>query len=238
MPMARHRLLTAAEERELAIRVRAGDAEARHELSSQNLALCRRIARDYAPYPVQDAYGDACCGLMLAVDRYDPDRGVRFGTFAGWWIRQAIGRAIAETARPIRVPTGLAGRARKAPAPDPGRPPRTRPERTLAAARSVLAAGWQGGEALGSVSARRSDDDARDLPDWTPAEARLEAHRLLSVLDDRSRAIVCRRFGIGGEPATLAEVGESWSLSKERVRLIEAEALAVMRAAAGVAHAG
>lgn len=102
-------LLTSQQERELGLRIQAGDRSARHALAEANLRLVVKIARQfrYAPMPLSDLIQEGNLGLLEAVDKFDPQKGCRFSTYACWWIRQAIARAVANKARMIRLPVHI-----------------------------------------------------------------------------------------------------------------------------------
>lgn len=113
--IGRSELLTRQEELDLSHRARAGDDRAREALIERNLRLVVSIAKKYRGMglPFEDLIQEGSIGLMKAVERFDPDRGCRFSTYATWWIRQAVGRAVADKARIIRVPVYMAERIRK-----------------------------------------------------------------------------------------------------------------------------
>lgn len=107
--IAKHRLLTAEQERELALRIRQGDDQARRTLAEANLRLVVKLARQFrfAKFSLSDLVQEGNLGLLEAVDKFDPDKGCRFSTYACWWIRQAITRAIANKGRTIRLPVHI-----------------------------------------------------------------------------------------------------------------------------------
>jgi RNA polymerase primary sigma factor len=249
--VARRPLLTPAQEAELARRTAEGDAEARERLIASNLALVVSVAKRFrgSELALLDLIQEGVLGLIHAVDRFDWRRGLRLSTYATWWIRHAIRRAIANTARSIRMPVSVADRARAI----------ARAERELTAALGRSPSDAEVAERAGLTVAelRRvhdfprtvasldqpvSGEDERPLralvvePAAEPMEellvslrrAALEQalHTAVAALPERERSIVQLRYGLaGGEPATLAEIGRRLGLTRERVRQIETEAL-------------
>jgi RNA polymerase primary sigma factor len=258
--MARVPLLTADEEKSLARTIRNGTPEeqsaARQKLVESNLRLVVYIARRYAgraALPLLDIVQEGNIGLMRAVDRFDPERGHRLSTYATWWIRQSINRAIAAQARSIRLPAHLSDaiqklyRLQRELAQNLGREP-SRQELADAANMTVT----QVDEALRAVAEPLSletpvsDDDNTELGEFvsdpeadTPitalsrSELRTEISQTLSTLSDRERAIIEQRFGIGeyesSGPRTLEDIATRMQLSRERVRQLEVRALRKMR---------
>ena len=246
-------LLTAAEEKELATRVRRGDAAARDHMVRANLRLVVNIARGYANRGLQlpDLIEEGNLGLLRAVEGFDPKVGTRFSTYASYWIKQSIKRALINNGKTIRIPAYMVeilSKWRRASArllDILGRTPT--PEevaRMLGLARKKLpiikkamqvhqAAPQtdqaEGGWSLGDVV---EDENAR-----SPAEVLLDEDTLQHVLrridelDERAATIIRLRFGLGGgEPMTLKEIGSVLSQTRERVRQIESETLASLAA--------
>jgi RNA polymerase primary sigma factor len=258
--MARVPLLTADEEKRLARIVRNGTPEeqaaARQKLVESNLRLVVYIARRYAgraALPLLDIVQEGNIGLMRAVDRFDPERGHRLSTYATWWIRQSINRAISAQARSIRLPAHLSDaiqklyRLQRELAQNLGREP-SRQELADASNMTVT----QVDEALRAVAEPLSletpvsDEDNTELGEFvsdpeadTPitalsrSELRTEISQTLSTLSDRERAIIEQRFGIGeyesSGPRTLEDIATRMQLSRERVRQLEVRALRKMR---------
>lgn len=242
------RLLTAEEEAELGRRVRSGDGAARRRLVEMNLRLVVSLAKRYRGYglPFEDLIQEGNLGLIKAVDRFDPERGNRFSTYATWWIRQRIGRALSNNGRVIRVPVYMREKMRKASrgmaelAIDLGREP------TDGEIAEML--GWEVEELVAvrsatpdaisldqPVSTERSDSrvgdhvidgDASDVPERVLEEIEsIQLKKAIDRLPERARVVLVRRYGLDGrEPATLAQLATELRISKERVRQLQSEA--------------
>ena len=235
-------LCTAEEEQDLARRIRAGDRAAYDELVERNLPLVRRLCRRFWGTSLfDDAVQQGDMGLMKAAEKFDPDRGVRFSSYAAVWIRQYIQRYRGND-RTIRVPNYLwhVEAYRNKPH-HPGRDDEGAEKRERRIAAAELAS-------MCPVSLSRpinNDEDtvADGIPDPEDdddgGEDRELIGRLMSVLEPRAREIIAARFGIGRDrDETLQEIGDRLGITRERVRQLERDALEAMRRelqAAGIA---
>ncbi len=247
-------LLTIQEEIELAERIKNGDGEARAHMIKANLRLVVKIAQDYSNYglPVTDLISEGNIGLMKAVERFDPEKGGKLSTYAAWWIKQSIKRALANQSKTIRLPVHMVDKIAKMRrissmlAEALGREPTDQeladevglPRRKLAMLKQAsqrptsLDAPINDGEATEYGEIIR--DEAAENPLDMLADKNLhgEIDGLLSVLDDRERRIIDERFGLNGKkPLTLEEVGREFGVTRERIRQLQNSALTKMRRA-------
>jgi RNA polymerase primary sigma factor len=247
-------LLTPAEERELARRKDDGDEAAKSRLIECNLRLVMSITRNYtkAGVPLLDLIQEGNLGLIRAVEKFDWTMGYKLSTYATWWIRQAITRALADQGRTIRLPVHVAEqvrkvmRARRVLAQKLNREPVTEeiakesgltPERVdelldLVEDPVSLETPVGDGESLyGDLI----EDTKLDRPDVTTSDnlRAVELADAMNVLNPRMRLVLARRFGLDGEhPQTLEEVGVSLGITRERVRQLESRALRELRTVA------
>lgn len=252
-------LLSAEEERALALKVRdqTWDAdEARQKLVESNLRLVVFMARKYeerTTLPLLDIVQEGTIGLLRAIDRFNPDRGHRLATYATWWIRQSINRAIADQGRSIKLPAALSEAIQKLQklqrtlSQQHGRTP-SRAElaeasgmspvavaEALRAAQSMLSleapvGGDEDFELGDSLQGKEGDEPASNL---TRSELKREVEEVMESLSDRERLVLEKRFGMGdfqsSGPQTLEDIAESMNLSRERVRQLEIRALRKLR---------
>ena len=246
----RHRLLTAADEVALAKRVERGDRAAKERMINANLRLVVSIAKRYQGHglPLLDLVQEGVIGLNRAVEKFDWRRGFKFSTYATWWIRQACQRAISNQSTTIRIPSHVherqirLARARQRFETTEGRPPTHEElaaatglelryvEEALATADASVslnqAVGSEGDAELGDLF---SDPEAVDPADEAAATLRrASVRRVLADLPERERRLVELRFGLDGEPRSLEAIGRELGLTRERVRQLEAAALATL----------
>jgi RNA polymerase primary sigma factor len=250
--VGRVRLLSAAEEVELARRAEGGDADAKRQLIEANLRLVVSLARRYAGGGValSDLIQEGNLGLMQAVARFDWRRGHRFATYATWWIRQALVRARGVHGRPIRIPVHMAlqvsklARVQQHLAQELGREPSAEEieDRMREPVARVRTAQQIARMPVSLEAPIASDEDASlgDLLEDTtapdPAEtafaSALRAHLadLLNALPMRQRRVIVLRFGLDdNQPRTLEEVAKAFGVTRERARQLELKALAKLR---------
>jgi RNA polymerase primary sigma factor len=247
-------LLTIQEEIDLAAKIKKGDMKARALMIKANLRLVVKIAHDYGNLglPLLDLVSEGNIGLMKAVERFDPAKGGKLSTYAAWWIKQSIKRALANQSKTIRLPVHLVDKIAKvkrlamAMSEELGREPtddelaeevgisaaKLSQLRTVSIRPASLDApmndddGTEFGELVGDDSAV---DPAENLSDKNLQE---ELTDLLGVLDARERKIINSRFGLdGGKARTLEEVGQKFGVTRERIRQLQNIALAKLRRA-------
>lgn len=241
-------LLTAEQEQMLARRIAVGDTEARDRMIRANLRLVVNIARGYTRRGLclQDLIEEGNLGLLRAVEGFDPDMNTRFSTYASYWIKQSIKRALINTAKPIRIPAymvEIVSRWRNTAArlnDDLGRYPLPEeiakaleiPKRKLGIIKKAVRAfmsnpqseedesGWSLGEMLMDEKTKPPDEELLNADDIRTIS------ELLEKIDQREASVLRMRFGLqDNEPQTLKEIGLQLGLTRERVRQIENEAL-------------
>ncbi|MDD3695047.1 MAG: RNA polymerase sigma factor RpoD/SigA [Lentisphaeria bacterium] len=250
--ISKYSLVTPAEEGELAIKIAQGDAEARLKLIRSNLRLVVKIAHDFKGLglPLLDLISEGNIGLMRAVEKFDPTKGAKLSSYAAWWIKQAMRRALANQARTIRIPVQSASKISKIQAAKVrlrerlGRDPTDKEiseevnltERTVSGLR-------QGRTTTVSIQAPFHPGEEGELKDILPDEKSIAPNdivqdaetlshmmSLTDKLEERERVILDLRFGLTGEaPKTLEQVSAAIGRTRERVRQIQNQALVKLR---------
>jgi len=245
-------LLTAAEEKELAYRIEDGDGQARDRMVRANLRLVVNIARSYTGkgLGLQDLIEEGNLGLLRAVEGFDPGMNTRFSTYASYWIKQSIKRALVNTAKTIRIPAYMVEllakwrRAMSKLQEEMGRTPTQEevaralnlPKKKLAIIKKAIRVYNSAPQSDQAETGWSLDEMLMDGHTKTPDTEMVEAddlHHVLVLLrkmDQREATVLRMRFGLDNEePKTLKEIGECLGLTRERVRQIESEALSTLR---------
>ena len=247
-------LLAPEEEVKLARKIKRGDKAARTQMINANLRLVVKIAQDYSGYglPLADLISEGNIGLMKAVERFDPKKGGKLSTYAAWWIKQSIKRALANQSKTIRLPVHMVDKIAKMRristmlAEALGREPTDEElSEEIGVPRRKLAMLKQASQRPTSLDAPINDgettnysevigDESAEDPFAALSDKNLhgELDDLLAVLDQRERRIIDERFGLDGrKPMTLEEVGREFGVTRERIRQLQNVALTKMRRA-------
>jgi RNA polymerase primary sigma factor len=245
--------ITPEQEIKLAKRIQKGDASAREEMIKANLRLVVKIARDYAGLglPLLDLINEGNIGLMKGVERFDPTKGAKLSTYAAWWIKQAIKRALADQSKTIRLPVHVVEKVahiRKAEMKLHEEFDREPTDEELAeavgltpekvreyrqASRSTVSLDAPLGDAEDSHHVAEVVPDTNAIAPFEHLSLETDTalmKELFDTLPEREKKILSMRFGLGDDnPRTLEEIGEYFGLTRERIRQVQNEALMTLR---------
>lgn len=251
--IGRYPLLTSEEEVKLAKRIKKGDRAAREQMVAANLRLVVKIAKEYNGYglPLEDLISEGNIGLIRAVEKFDPKHGTKFSTYASWWIKQAVRRAIANQSKTIRVPVHVADKIQKLRrmghrlTEELGREPDDAElaeelEISESKVAQLRCAGLQPlslDAAVGTedetatlaeiIGDENAVDPSKKLTDENMQETVMAA---LSVLNERELKIISLRFGLDGQKElTLADIGKKFKVTRERIRQLQNSALSKLQ---------
>ena len=245
--VARVPLLTPDEEKEIARRVKKGDEEAKKKLIESNLRLVISIAKRFfwARLTFSDLINEGNMGLAKAIEKFDPDKEFKFSTYATWWIKQSITKAIADMAKNVKIPTyilednkiynktyqDLFEKLNREPTDQEIANELTRSIEKIKKLKEVIfgnisldnAVGEEGKETLGDII----EDENTSRPDQIAERSALSENleKILGMLDDRESKIIKMRYGIDGPKFTLEQVGEEFWVTRERIRQVEQKVL-------------
>lgn len=254
--IAQYPLLTPADEIKLAAKIKKGNKEATATMIRSNLRLVVKIARDYVNIglPLLDLISEGNIGLVKAVERFDPSKGGKLSTYAAWWIKQSIKRALANQSKTIRLPVHLVDKIAKIRRVGSSLSDELGREVTdeeiadeVGMSATKVTQLKQASIRPASLDAPVGDEDSTEFGELVGDEAasdpyenlsdknlQLEVGDLLGQLDERERKIINSRFGLdGSKPITLEEVGDKFGVTRERIRQLQNTALGKMRRALG-----